>query len=114
MSQSDAEEAFVTYWSWLVPGVKYPYKREFTFARPRRWRFDFAWPETRVAVEIEGGVWSRGRHTRGSGFAKDCEKYNAAVREGWFVLRYTPGMLEEDPAGVVGQILDVIERRKEE
>lgn len=64
-------------------------EREYRFAPPRRWRFDFAWPERRVAVEVEGGGWVRGRHHRPGGFTKDCEKYNAAVLRGWRVLRYT-------------------------
>lgn len=41
-------------------------------------------------MEIEGGVWSMGRHTRGSGFVKDMEKYNAAASLGWRVFRFTP------------------------
>lgn len=64
--------------------------REYRFHDKRRWRFDFAWPEAQVAVEIEGGVYVRGRHTRGQGFTKDCEKYSIAASEGWLVIRATP------------------------
>ena len=63
-------------------------EREFRFHPTRRFRFDFAWPDKMVAVEAEGGVWSRGRHTRGSGFVKDCEKYNTATLAGWRVFRF--------------------------
>ena len=72
--------------------------REYRFAPPRRWRFDYAWPLHRVAVEQEGGAWTRGRHTRGSGYVKDMEKYNAAVLAGWRVLRYTPQQLSSGEA----------------
>lgn len=64
-------------------------EREHRFDSDRQWRFDFAWPALRLAVEIEGGVWSGGRHTRGSGFVADCDKYNAATLAGWRVLRFT-------------------------
>lgn len=65
--------------------------REHRFDPTRLWRFDFANIEDKVAVEIEGGVWLRGRggHTSPSGFKKDCEKYNRAAVLGWRVLRYT-------------------------
>lgn len=66
---------------------------EHRFHPVRKWRFDFAWPEHRVALEVEGGVWTGGRHTRGSGFVKDVEKYNAAGRLGWIVLRCVPSDL---------------------
>jgi hypothetical protein len=65
-------------------------EREHLFARPRLWRFDFAWPALLLAVEVEGGVWTRGRHTRGQGFIDDMEKYNRAAVLGWSVLRVTP------------------------
>jgi very-short-patch-repair endonuclease len=66
-------------------------EREYVFAPPRRWRFDFAWPERKLAVEVEGGMWAKGggRHQRGKGFEADCEKYNAAALAGWMVLRVT-------------------------
>ena len=64
-------------------------EREFRFHPTRKWRFDFAWPRYNVAVEVEGGIYSAGRHTRGKGFERDCEKTNAAVVQGWRVLRVT-------------------------
>ena len=47
----------------------------------------------RVAVEVEGGTWGRGRHSRGGGYSADCEKYNAAVAAGWAVFRVTGDMI---------------------
>lgn len=66
------------------------WEEEYRFHPTRKWRFDFAWPRERVAVEVEGGVFSRGRHVRPSGFIADCEKYNAAAHDGWLVLRLVP------------------------
>lgn len=63
---------------------------ELKFHPNRKWRFDFAWPTHGVALEVEGGVWSGGRHSRGSGFIKDMEKYNTAAQMGWKVLRCVP------------------------
>lgn len=71
--------------------LPYPIK-EFRFSE-RRWRFDYAFPDSKVALEIEGGVWINGRHTRGQGYINDCEKYNRATILGWKVLRVIPNML---------------------
>ena len=68
---------------------------EYKFHPKRRWRFDFAWPDHMLAVELEGGVWAGGRHTRGAGFVADCDKYNAAVVLGWRVLRFTTSHIED-------------------
>ncbi len=68
-------------------------QREFHFHRIRKWRFDFAYPEKRIGIEVEGGIWSGGRHTRGAGYHADCEKYNEAAVDGWRVLRFTPKMV---------------------
>lgn len=72
---------------------------EYRFHPTRKWRFDWAWPSQMVALEIEGGAWSRGRHTRGKGFIADCEKYNQAVLLGWRVLRVTPQQVKSGEAG---------------
>ncbi len=75
--------------------------REYRFAPPRRFRFDFAWPLWRVAVEIEGGEFARGRHVRGAGYVRDCEKYNLAVQLGWRVFRFAGSEVRRDPFGCV-------------
>ena len=71
---------------------------EYYFAKPRRWRFDLAWPELMVAFEREGGSWGSSRHTSGSGYAKDCEKYNRAAQLGWRVFRFTGDMIRDGRA----------------
>jgi len=67
---------------------------EYQFNPNRKWRFDYALLDYMIAIEIEGGAWSNGRHTRGKGFINDMEKYNSANVLGWQVLRYTPEQFE--------------------
>lgn len=75
---------------------------EHKFHETRRWRFDYAWPCRRVALEVEGGVWTRGRHTRPMGFMNDCEKYNNAGALGWIVLRVTPqNLMKTETANLI-------------
>jgi hypothetical protein len=78
--------------------------REHRFAPPRRWRFDVAWPDRLFAVEVDGGVWTCGRHVRGKGFEADCRKLNEAALMGWRVLRVTPAMVKS------GEALALVER----
>ena len=77
---------------------------EVRFHPTRRWRFDLAWPQKMLAVEIDGAVWTQGRHSRGAGIEKDCEKYSEAAIAGWRVMRVTTGMVKS------GQALSLIER----
>lgn len=72
---------------------------ELVFAPPRRWRFDLAWPDRMLAVEVDGAVWTQGRHTRGSGFIEDCVKLNTATNLGWRVLRI-PGPHVKDGTAI--------------
>ena len=71
---------------------------EYRFAPPRRWRFDWLFKEQKLAVEIDGGGWVNGRHSRGAGIEKDCEKLNAAIALGYRVLRATPAMVKDGRA----------------
>jgi len=70
------------------------FEREYQFGY-RRSRFDFAWPTYKIAAEVEGGSWIGGRHSRGKGFAADCEKYNAAALAEWFVFRFTADQVRD-------------------
>lgn len=67
--------------------------REYRFYKPRKWRFDYALPYYKIALEVEGGIWTQGRHTRPRGFLGDIEKYNTATLLGWRVFRTTPDKL---------------------
>jgi hypothetical protein len=67
--------------------------KEHRFYNPRKWRFDYALPRYKIAVEVEGGVWTGGRHIRPQGFLGDIEKYNTATLLGWRVFRTTPDNL---------------------
>lgn len=78
--------------------------REFRFMPPRRFRFDFAWPDLKVALETEGGTWASGRHNRGTGYESDCEKYSEAAIRGWRVIRVTGKMVKD------GRAIDLLRR----
>lgn len=83
------------------------FRREFRFSSTRKWRFDFACPQKLIAIECEGATWAAGRHNRGGGFEKDCEKYAEAALMGYRVFRFTRKMIED------GRALDYIEKALE-
>jgi hypothetical protein len=103
-------------------GVPTPVK-EHRFATDigRQWRFDYAWPDLKVAMELEGGTFisGGGRHNRAVGYAGDIEKYNRAAIQGWLVVRATHDMVLEgnainyliDAFRARGVIVDVPRRR---
>lgn len=77
----------------LLADAGIPAEAEHVFAPGRRWRMDYAWPAHRVGLEVDGGIWTKGRHTRGAGWLKDTEKLNTAACLGWRMLRCTPQQL---------------------
>lgn len=79
-------------------GIPLPLE-EFQFAPPRKWRFDFAF-FPKVAVELEGGIFIQGGHSRGVGHIRDMDKFNEAAAQGWRVLRFTNQHLR-DPQTVL-------------
>lgn len=64
---------------------------EYKFCPTRKFRFDMAYPDIKLGIEIDGSVFAMGRHTRGTGFIADCRKFNIAASMGWRVLRYADG-----------------------
>ena len=88
VAKQDLEAAF-DFWLRQNGDIPTP-TREYRFAPPRRWRFDFAWPDHKLAVEIEGITYDGGRHQRVEGFIADCHKYEVALMQGWRVYR-VPG-----------------------
>lgn len=73
--------------------------REYQFLPDRKWRFDAAFVEAMIAIEIEGGTsFGKSRHSRGQGFENDCKKYNAATALGWCVFRFTTAMVQRGEA----------------
>lgn len=61
--------------------------KEYKFYKDAQWRFDYAFPEKKIAFEVDGGVWKQGRHQRPIGFMGDCKKYLWAQAHGWKVIR---------------------------
>ena len=94
-----------------------PFEREVPFAASmgRKWRADFMVADialgggnlmeaierarhNRLLIEVDGGGYIRGRHSRGSGIEADAEKQSAAAILGYRVLRVTPKQVEDGRA----------------
>lgn len=105
MAQSNLEASFDYYWR-VLNGL--PVETEYRFDKTRRWRFDRCHPRTLVAVELDGGTWTGGRHSTGRGYSADCEKLNTATTQGWRVFRLTSDMLQSNPQKHIGQIIEFI------
>lgn len=99
ISTPNLEEIF----SIQIRAVKLPEaKRQYKFHPSRQWQFDFSWPQAKIAVEIDGGTYLRGRHVQPEGFRKDCQKINAAQLLGWTVFRGDTRMVKD------GSLLDTV------
>jgi hypothetical protein len=81
----------------MALGLPQP-EREYRFHETRRWRFDYAFPDRKVALEVEGVTPAGGRHQRVKGYSADIEKYNEAALLGWVVIRATPEQMNRGMA----------------
>ena len=109
-----------------------PFEREYRFApedwcrehgyltptgRPKKWRADFHLPFFKhyrfpgLLIEIEGGGWSGGRHTTGTGFHDDMTKYNAAAELGFTVLRFSTRSVNDGTA--IEQIRRILSKERD-
>lgn len=82
---SEGETVLATH----LKACKISFEQEYKFHPTRKWRADFFITGTKILVEVEGGIWSGGRHTRGKGYLGDMEKYNEAAMMGYTVLRFS-------------------------
>lgn len=87
---------------------KIEFVEEHRFHPDRKWRFDFAILEHRIAIEYEGIHSGKSRHTTRGGYAGDVEKYREAAKLGWTVLRYTA----RDYKGVIDDLLATIQNKQ--
>lgn len=85
--------------------------REHRFHPVRRWRFDFAWVGPKLAVEVQGGIWSGGAHGRGVGITRDMEKLNEAQILGWSVLFVSSEMIKDGRA--LEWVKTMLEKRRD-
>jgi len=78
--------------------LKIKFEQEFYFHPERKWRADFHLIDKKILVEVEGGIWSGGRHTRGKGYLGDMEKYNVATMMGFQVIRFSTDQVKSGHA----------------
>lgn len=112
MSQTALERSFETLMRMrLSPELYAAMDAEHKFHPKRRWRFDFAWPSQLVAVECQGGTFSRRRsgHSSGMGLQNDYDKLNAAAVLGWRVLQFSAKHLQQTPVQVADVVKDILE-----
>lgn len=100
--QSDGEVILAT----ALRALKIEFEQEFKFHPTRKWRADFHLKGKNILVEVEGGIWSNGRHTRGKGYLGDLEKYNEATMMGYQVIRFSTEQVKSGKA--IEQILKLI------
>ncbi|MBL8283913.1 MAG: DUF559 domain-containing protein [Acinetobacter johnsonii] len=89
-----------------LKALRIEFEQEFKFHPTRKWRADFHLKGKKVLVEVEGGIWSNGRHTRGKGYLRDLEKYNEATMMGYQVIRFSTEQVKSGSA--IEQIFKLI------
>ncbi|ENX29001.1 hypothetical protein F891_00918 [Acinetobacter sp. CIP 101966] len=92
--QSEGEVKLAT----ALKALKIDFEQEFKFHPDRKWKADFHLVDKKILVEVEGGIWSGGRHTRGKGYIGDMEKYNAATMMGFQVIRFSTDQVKSGHA----------------
>lgn len=81
-----------------LKALRIEFEREFRFHPKRKWKADFFLIGKKILIEVEGGIWSGGRHTRGKGYIDDMEKYNAATMMGYQVIRFSTEQVKSGAA----------------
>lgn len=90
---SDLEEQFLVQLKELpAPTRQYMFGKELK----RQWRADFCWPDLKLIVEVQGGIYrgSKGGHTSITGYNLDSERMCYAQLLGYDILYITPTMIK--------------------
>lgn len=101
------ERLFLATWRIVAQAQGLPEPvQQYQFDEVRKYRFDFAFVDRLLAIELHGGQWINGGHNRGSGQQKDVEKKRLAISQGWYVLEYTTEDLK-NPVQVIEQVVNI-------
>lgn len=93
MPISELEARFEILWESLYPTIDLV--AEYKGIPNRRFRFDYAHPESKVAIELNGGTWAKMGHSSGTGIKRDYEKLNLATAIGWRVFQLSSDMIDQ-------------------
>ena len=104
MSKSTLEAKFLNKWNKFCPQIEF--EREYKLLESRKFRGDFAHPNSKTVIEVQGGIWIQGRHSRGAGYTKDCERTLALMAEGWKVIYLVESMFTDDIFEIIKGIID--------
>ena len=90
--KSPLAEKFEQLWA-VIDGPAYV--TELQVVEDRKFRFDYAWPEEWVALELQGGIYlaGKGGHVAPKRFQNDCDKFNRAVCAGWRPCKLATGQV---------------------
>lgn len=83
--------------------------REYRAIKGRKFRFDFAWLDARLLVEVNGGTYTRGAHSTGQGIARDYEKIRLGQDCGWKVYPFDGKAIKSGEAvEIIRQALEAL------
>ena len=84
--------------AWQLRAEGLTFAREYRFHESRLWRLDFWFGDAKLAVEVQGGGFVQGRHSRGQGVENDCEKFSHLAMAGARLIPVTPGQIKRGEA----------------
>lgn len=96
-----------------LDALKIDYEQEFKFHPVRKWRADFLITGYSILIEVEGGVFVNGGHSRGKAYTNNCEKYNTAATMGYYVIRSTTDQVKSgECVKFVEDMMEFIDSKK--
>ena len=105
MSISPLELEFDNLWNCLHPDIDLD--TEVRLISDRRFRFDYVHLRSKVAVEVNGGIWTGGGHSSGKGLLRDYEKLNLAQSQGYYVFFLSGEMINDRWLNLIASTIKV-------